>query len=547
MKNKLLFIALFTFTVFVARAQVGDTVFNPATYLGTLPANMELDTFGTAPDDTIMVKIVLDGWNNFIPIDTPITVSEAEEFICMTKYQISAGNDSVAIGEVNTFLKLANSVTDADGNFTVEIGANGFGSTEDFVIDTVSVSNQGTIATFQCAGQITASGDYQWGAISGDTMWVGAVVVYPARTAAETVDTLLVDYEVDVVNVRNDSDYSCIAEVTWDWDSLYVKFTVLDDTIYNDGGNIWEQDNIEFYLDMDNSKGDAFDEVDDFQFRLANDSTWEAFNSVGGVRLISEITLDGSDTIGYTFDLALPFDSIVVGDTTTNFEPAIGAQIGFDILASDNDGTPDNRDQSSWNSISGDLWNTPYYWGVLQLEEGGKVAPVEDTEAPSTVSDLAGECVNEEAVLSWTAATDNSHVASYIVTQDGSAIDTVTSTGLTVGELTVETTYTFGVTAVDLYGNEGEEETVDVEIVATGIEDPVADAVSVYPNPTTGELNIAGVENISLVEVYSLSGSIVKTFVDITSSINVSDLNNGLYIMKIHTADDVYSTRFIKD
>ncbi|WP_159086046.1 T9SS type A sorting domain-containing protein [Flavobacterium faecale] len=55
--------------------------------------------------------------------------------------------------------------------------------------------------------------------------------------------------------------------------------------------------------------------------------------------------------------------------------------------------------------------------------------------------------------------------------------------------------------------------------------------VEVYPNPTTGIVTLGNSEEISSAKVYDLLGKVVKTFTN-TNEINISDLNNGTYILK---------------
>ena len=57
--------------------------------------------------------------------------------------------------------------------------------------------------------------------------------------------------------------------------------------------------------------------------------------------------------------------------------------------------------------------------------------------------------------------------------------------------------------------------------------------VRIYPNPTTGKVNISGADNAQVV-VYSVTGEIVASFDNFTSSmIDLSDLTEGIYIMNI--------------
>lgn len=57
--------------------------------------------------------------------------------------------------------------------------------------------------------------------------------------------------------------------------------------------------------------------------------------------------------------------------------------------------------------------------------------------------------------------------------------------------------------------------------------------VVVYPNPTNGWINIASENDITEVNIYSISGQKVKS--SIVSKINVQDLNKGLYFVEVKT------------
>ncbi len=70
--------------------------------------------------------------------------------------------------------------------------------------------------------------------------------------------------------------------------------------------------------------------------------------------------------------------------------------------------------------------------------------------------------------------------------------------------------------------------------------------INVYPNPTHGNLRIAGVIGNGEVEVLNLSGSVVKAMnVANAETINISDLNSGIYIIRIKTADAIYTSKVI--
>ncbi len=354
-----------------------------------------------------------------------------------------------------------------------------------------------------------------------------------------------VEYPVDAVNIADEDDYKVDANISWTDTTLVILLDVADEQVWNDGGDIWSQDNIEIYLDVDNSKGATFDEVDDVQLRIANDSSWAAFNSIGGVTLEYEIdTLPGGDTIGYNYSVTIPWDSVSDG-----FTPAVGEQIGFDILASDNDGDPVYRDQVSWNSVSGNLWNTPYYWGVLQLGEDGGFFAIGDDEAPSVPANLSATVDGSSVDLDWDASTDNRAVANYIVYQDGDQIATPATSALGVDDLEPGT-YTFTVVAVDIYGNQSEAtagEDATIEDVEPAVEEVMVTFNSIYPNPTEGVVNITSeATTLVTVEVYTANGSVVMSDTFLKDyTLDLSDVAEGMYFIKLRSDDKIQVEKLI--
>jgi endonuclease I/chitodextrinase len=84
----------------------------------------------------------------------------------------------------------------------------------------------------------------------------------------------------------------------------------------------------------------------------------------------------------------------------------------------------------------------------------GSQTPTQDTQAPTTVSNLAIPSKTSNSIsLTWNASTDNVAVTSYDVYMNGSLKSNVTSTSTTVIGLNPSTTYSFYVKAKDAAGN----------------------------------------------------------------------------------------------
>ncbi|MFM1875654.1 MAG: hypothetical protein RL266_1391 [Bacteroidota bacterium] len=84
-----------------------------------------------------------------------------------------------------------------------------------------------------------------------------------------------------------------------------------------------------------------------------------------------------------------------------------------------------------------------------------------------------------------------------------------------------------------------------VEIsVPTGVTDHALAEVSIFPNPTTDVLNISTTEKLVAVNIYASNGALVRT--DDQTSIDVSALESGLYLVQVQTKEGVGQVRFVK-
>lgn len=70
----------------------------------------------------------------------------------------------------------------------------------------------------------------------------------------------------------------------------------------------------------------------------------------------------------------------------------------------------------------------------------------------------------------------------------------------------------------------------------TGVNDVASESqsISLYPNPASSEVFVSGIEGKQTVEIYSISGVLVmKASVENGSAINISNLRQGIYILKV--------------
>jgi len=70
-------------------------------------------------------------------------------------------------------------------------------------------------------------------------------------------------------------------------------------------------------------------------------------------------------------------------------------------------------------------------------------------------------------------------------------------------------------------------------------------SIKIHPNPCSEFIQIDSEQNIKQIELFTLAGNLLKTYVE--SKISVSSLESETYILKITTASqEVYTQKIIK-
>ena len=82
---------------------------------------------------------------------------------------------------------------------------------------------------------------------------------------------------------------------------------------------------------------------------------------------------------------------------------------------------------------------------------------------------------------------------------------------------------------------------------ALGVNDQNSDSfsINVFPNPVKRTATV-DVENVSLIEIYSLTGQLVKSIKN-SKTVNVEDIGTGILIIKVYNDKGIYSSKFIKE
>ncbi len=255
-------------------------------------------------------------------------------------------------------------------------------------------------------------------------------------------------------------------------------------------------------------------------------------------------------------------DTYAIDQVKITWEPAMGKDYTVEIsddgehwtvmktitnnAALVNDHT-DVSGEGRYLRIHGTTRGTPWGYSIYELEVYGQSAsgaPVVNAGDDVTITLPANE-----VTIQGEASSANSEITQYAWTIV-SGPNEPALTGQSTAELTasdlVEGTYVFRLTVTD--GNDVtafDDVKVTVKSV-TAIEDELSQRVKLYPNPSKTSITIEGVKEGSSIQITSASGLRVGARVVRSSSIDVSDLVPGLYVL-IPEGETKIRKKFIKE
>ena len=160
------------------------------------------------------------------------------------------------------------------------------------------------------------------------------------------------------------------AKVLWDDENLYVYATVKDPVLNKDGGEAYQQDSLEVFIDENNAKTESYDD-DDKQYRI-NYENEHSFNGKkcleDNVQSVAKVTGDG-----YVIEAAFKW---------TDIQPKKGDRIGLEFQINDADASGTRIGTLSWNDETGMGWSKSSVYGTIELTAEPTPEP-EPTPAPT--------------------------------------------------------------------------------------------------------------------------------------------------------------------
>ncbi|MGK0269907.1 MAG: hypothetical protein ACI88H_000540 [Cocleimonas sp.] len=163
--------------------------------------------------------------------------------------------------------------------------------------------------------------------------------------------------------VANPRDLTGRWRANWDDNNLYIWVGVVDENHLSDSKDYWQDDSIEIYIDADASRGDSYDNYNDFHlgFSLGNNKI-----QAGGTTPKNRLNTIKYHTrqlpMGYQLEVAIPW-------STLNIIPKFEHTLGFDIQINDDDNGNARDAKMSWNASVAQAWKNPEIFGQLILRD----------------------------------------------------------------------------------------------------------------------------------------------------------------------------------
>jgi len=88
----------------------------------------------------------------------------------------------------------------------------------------------------------------------------------------------------------------------------------------------------------------------------------------------------------------------------------------------------------------------------------------------------------------------------------------------------------------------------EISVIFTlGINDEIAKQLQIFPNPAQTEIFVNSDVQIEKIEIYSITGDLLRFENNFKGKISVSDLAQGIYLLKVYTDKGVVYSKFVKE
>ncbi|MEM9859482.1 MAG: T9SS type A sorting domain-containing protein [Bacteroidota bacterium] len=202
--------------------------------------------------------------------------------------------------------------------------------------------------------------------------------------------------------------------------------------------------------------------------------------------------------------------------------------------------------------------NTSYKIGISAYDSAGNESGIYevdiitqvDQESPTIPQNFAVVDMGSTLDLTWTASTDNIGVENYNIYLDDAKIGETKNLFFFYFDPEAGRTYDFAVAAIDATGNESEKAFASLSLV-TSIDDESQSSLKIFPNPSSGEIQIhlnTFKENISLRLLDTSGKNVAYTVEKLENGFFLQldkSLTPAIYIIELLDGNEVIGSRRI--
>lgn len=161
-------LSLMLFTVIKAQ-----TIFDPATFTGTLPAGMDTVRI----DGKKYLRVVLNGWESNLNIPA-FTIGAEKGVACKFKFAKSATDTITVMTQINATVQLKDTINRipnpwGEGTIPSDVGLTQNPPSVGSFLRAMGTFSSEMLVVHQL--QFSAQEKYSWGPLTGDTLWVGEI------------------------------------------------------------------------------------------------------------------------------------------------------------------------------------------------------------------------------------------------------------------------------------------------------------------------------------------------------------------------------------
>ena len=354
--------------------------------------------------------------------------------------------------------------------------------------------------------------------------------------------------KISIGTVHGAADLSATFQINYDSTNLYLFVDVTDDILVNNGGNNYNKDELELFLDIGNTKTGTYGAKDfNYNFVYNDPTVYEnQHNAIAGVTFAQAIK-----TGGYRMEISIPWATLgtvtIPGDSL----------LGFDLHVDDDDNGTTRHAKKAWNDCADVAWKNPAAFGILQ--DSGCASSV-----PTGFVDFTVLIPSTKPVLHWDTYYDLKD-SNFEILRDATGsgtfttIATVTASG-SQGMLSSKS-YTdnnapagliaYRISKMDVNGCIIMSEIIQVSVVTGILSQDLTTECNFYPNPfsTSGNLTLtAGDGEDFSVTIIDLTGKSVwnKTLPRNSTNSIGEQLPSGMYILEIVNGSAKQTIKLIK-